>query len=214
MTKHLPLSALLFACAIAGAAPAELVVRGANVITVDTNRPRAQAFAVAAGKFVAVGTDGELAPLIGPTTRVLNLTGKTVVPGFIDAHAHPNPEYPTDSPWATVDCRPDKTPTIDALVAALERKARRTPAGQWVTGARYQETKLGRHPTRWDRDRVSTNHPTTVSHSSGHQSVCSSLALSLAKATPQTADPPGGKFVRSPDGELTGLLQERAAAVV
>jgi predicted amidohydrolase YtcJ len=207
-------SSFLLACALAGAAPADLVVRSANVITVDTNRPRAQAFAVAAGKFTTVGTDAEVAALIGPTTSVLDIAGKTVVPGFIDAHAHPNPEYPPDSPWATVDCRPDKTPTIDALIAALERKASRTPAGQWVTGARYQETKLGRHPTRWDLDRASTNHPIIVSHSSGHQSVCNSLALSLAKVTPQTADPPGGKFVRRQDGELTGLLQERAAAIV
>jgi predicted amidohydrolase YtcJ len=207
-------SALLLAGGLAGAAPADLVVRSANVITVDTNRPRAQAFAVAAGKFVAVGTDREVAALIGPNTSVLDLPGKTVVPGFIDAHAHPNPEYPPDSPWATVDCRPDKTPTIQALIAALERKAGRTPAGQWVTGGRYQETKLGRHPTRWDLDRASTNHPIIVSHSSGHQSVCNSLALGLARITPQTADPPGGKFVRREDGELTGLLQERAAAMV
>jgi predicted amidohydrolase YtcJ len=76
-----------------------------------------------------------------------------------------------------VDCRPEKVRTIDALVAALGRKAEGTPPGQWVTGSRYQETKLGRHPTRWDLDRASTNHPIIISHSSGHQSVCNSLAL-------------------------------------
>src|SRR5688572_16985294 len=131
---------------VAGGAPAELVVRGANVITVDTNRPRAEGFAVAAGKFVMVGSDAAVENFIGPKTTMLDLAGKTVVPGFIDAHAHPSPQYPEDAPWASVDCRPEKTPTIEALVAALERKAKRTPPGQWVTGARYQETKLGRHP--------------------------------------------------------------------
>lgn len=198
----------------ASAAPAELVVRHANVITVDTNRPRAEAFAVAQGKFVMVGSDRSLAEFIGPATKVLDLRGKTVVPGFIDAHAHPGPQYPEDSPWAAVDCRPEKVPTIETLIAALERKAQRTPPGQWVTGVRYQETKLGRHPTRWDLDRASTNHPIIVSHSSGHQSVCNSLALALAKVTRETPDPPGGRFARDDRAEPTGLLQERAAAVV
>jgi len=221
MKMHLRLlgrsESLALMLAVAGtvaAAPAELVARRANVITVDTNQPRARAFAVAGGKFVLVGTDEDVEGFIGPKTRVLDLAGKTVVPGFIDAHAHPGPEYPEDSRWASVDCRPQKVSTMEALVAALKRKAERTPAGQWVTGSRYQETKLGRHPTRWDLDRASTNHPIIISHSSGHQSVCNSLALELAKVNRETSDPPGGKFVRDDHNELTGLLQERAASVV
>jgi predicted amidohydrolase YtcJ len=196
------------------AAPAEMVLRKANVLTVDTNQPRAQAFAVADGKFVFVGNDDAVERFIGPHTRVLEAAGQTVVPGFIDAHAHPGPEYPEDSPWASVDCRPEKVSTMEALVAALKRKAGSTPAGQWVIGSRYQETKLGRHPTRSDLDRASTNHPIIISHSSGHQSVCNSLALQLAKLTRETPDPAGGKFVRDERGELTGLLQERAAGIV
>src|SRR5688572_21055373 len=95
-----------------GAQPAQLVVRGANVLTVDTNKPRAQAFAIADGKFVAVGSDESMRPFIDAKTRVLDLAGKTVVPGFIDAHAHPGPEYPEDSAFAAVDCRPEKVRTI------------------------------------------------------------------------------------------------------
>ena len=197
-----------------GAAPADLVVVDANVITIDTKEPRAKAFAIGDGRFMRVGESAHVRPLIGPGTRVLNLEGKTVVPGFIDAHAHPRPEYPEDSPWASVDCSPAKVRTIDSLVLALKEKAAKTPAGQWVSGARYQETKLGRHPTRFDLDRASTNHPIIISHSSGHQSVCNSLALELAKVTRDTTDPPGGKFVRDDGGELTGLLQERAAGIV
>ena len=196
------------------AAPAEIVIRNTSIITVDSNLPRAQSLAVSAGRFVFVGKDKDLTPWIGPETRVLELNGRTIVPGFIDAHAHPGPEYPEDSAWASVDCRPEKAPTIDALVAALRAKAQRTPAGQWVTGSRYQETKLGRHPTRWDLDRASTNHPILISHSSGHQSVGNSLALQLAKLNRETPDPPGGKFVRDERGEFSGLLQERAASIV
>src|SRR5687767_5670973 len=108
MKRHLPrLLAIALAVAsisVSRGAPAELVVRRATVITVDTNQPRAEAFAVSAGKFVMVGSERAVAQFIGPGTKVLDLPGKTVVPGFIDAHAHPNPEYPEESPWAPVDC--------------------------------------------------------------------------------------------------------------
>jgi predicted amidohydrolase YtcJ len=196
------------------AEPADLVVRGANVITVDTNRPRAEAFAVTSGKFVAVGTAKDMAAFIGPRTKILDLAGKTIVPGFNDAHIHPSPVYPPDSRWAAIDCTPKNVRTMDELVAALRRKAEGTPPGQWVNGSRYQETKLGRQPTRHDLDRASTNHPIIISHSSGHQSVCNSLALALARVTRDTEDPPGGKFVRDGNGVPTGLLQERAAGIV
>jgi predicted amidohydrolase YtcJ len=214
--RHVFAAALLivWANATSAAPSAELVVRGVNVITVDTNRARAEAFAVAGGKFIAVGSNADMAAFIGPATRVLDLAGKTVVPGFNDAHLHPAPVYPEDSRWAAVDCTPEKVRTMEELIAALKRKAEQTPPGQWVNGSRYQETKLGRQPTRYDLDRASTNHPIIISHSSGHQSVCNSLALTLAKVVRDTPDPPGGKFVRDEKGEPTGLLQERAAGVV
>ena len=196
------------------ASPAEFVVRRANVITVDTNRPRAEAFAVTGGRFVAVGSDAEMAPFIGPATRMMDWAGKTVVPGFNDAHLHPVPVFPEDSRWAAVDCTPQKVRSMDELIAALKRKAEQTPAGQWVNGLRYQETKLGRQPTRYDLDRASTDHPIIILHSSGHESVCNSLALTLAHITRDTPDPPGGKFVRDAQGEPNGLLQEDAAEVV
>ena len=180
----------------------------------DTNRPRAEAFAVTGGKFVAVGGAKDVAPFLGPRTKVLELVGQTVVPGFNDAHIHPSPVYPPDSRWAAVDCSPKNVRTMDELIAALGRKAARTPLGIWVRGSRYQETKLGRQPTRHDLDRASTNHPIIISHSSGHASVCNSLALALARVTRETEDPPGGKFVRDARGEPTGLLQERAAGIV
>ena len=206
---------LLFSLLPAGAAEqAEFVIRRAEILTLDATQPKAEAFAVAGGKFVAVGSDDAVQPFIGPDTKVLDLTGKTVVPGFIDAHLHPQAIYPDDSPWATVELGPEKVRSIDELVAALKRKAEKTPAGMLVVGSRYQETKLGRHPTRHDLDRASTNHPILISHSSGHQSVCNSLALQLAQVTRDTSDPPGGRFLRDDRGELTGRLQERAAGLV
>lgn len=194
----------------AATAPADLVVRGAVVHTVDAIRPRATAFAVTAGRFVAVGSDADIAPHIGPATRVLELRGKTIVPGFNDAHIHPRPLFPDDSRWAAVDASPARVKTIDDLIAALRRKASVTPAGQLISGARYQETKLGRHPTRADLDAASTAHPISISHSSGHQSVVNSRALALAGITRDTPDPAGGHIVKDERGEPTGRLQESA----
>jgi len=111
-----------------------------------------------------VGADEAVAPFIGPRTTVLDLAGKTVVPGFIDAHLHPRALYPEGSPWANVDCSPHKVRDIDELINVLKRKADRTPAGLWVSGSGYQETKLGRPPTRRDLDRATTNHPMLISH--------------------------------------------------
>jgi len=196
------------------AAPTDLIVLNANVITMDAKLPTAEAFAVRAGKFASVGSNADVKPLAGAQTRVLDLSGKTVVPGFIDAHAHPRPIYDEDSRWYDVEAGPNNVKTMEDLIAAIRRKAKRTPKGMLITGTGYQETKLGRHPTRQDLDQATTDHPVLITHSSGHLSVCNSAALELAKVTRNTPDPKGGAFERDEKGEPTGLLKERAAAIV
>jgi predicted amidohydrolase YtcJ len=208
------LTPALLLAALAAPEPADLVVLNANVLTIDANCPAAEAFAVKAGRFIRVGTSAEIKPLAGARTRVLDLAGKTVVPGFIDAHAHPRPIYDEDSPWYVVEAGPDKVKTLDDLVAAVRRKAARTPKGMPITGSGYQETKLGRHPDRHDLDKATTDHPVVITHSSGHLSVCNSAALALARVTKDTPDPKGGEFQRDARGEPTGLLKERAAGIV
>jgi predicted amidohydrolase YtcJ len=204
----------LLLTALADPVPADLIVVNANVLTVDANRPAAESFAVRGGKFAAVGSNADVKRLSGPRTRLLDLGGKTVVPGFIDAHAHPRPIFDVDSPWYDVEAGPDKVKSIEDLVAAVRRKAARTPKGVLIAGTGYQETKLGRHPTRQDLDKATTDHPVLIRHSSGHLSVCNSAALKLAKVTRDTPDPDGGAFQRDEKGEPTGLLKERAAAIV
>jgi predicted amidohydrolase YtcJ len=204
----------LFLTLLAAGEPAELVVVNANVLTMDAKQPGAEAFAVREGKFASVGSNANVKLLAGSRTRVLDLESKTVVPGFIDAHAHPRPIFEEDSPWYNVEAGPDKVKGIDDLIAAIRRKAGQTPKGMLITGSGYQETKLGRHPTRQDLDKATTDHPVVITHSSGHLSVCNSTALKLAGVTKDTADPAGGKFERDENGEPTGLLKERAAAIV
>jgi predicted amidohydrolase YtcJ len=210
----MPFTFVLLLTALTAAEPADLVVLNAKVLTLDDKRPAAEAFAVRAGQFVGVGSNATIKLLAGPQTRILDLDGKTVVPGFIDAHAHPRPIFDQDSPWYTIDAGPTNVRTIDELIAAIRRQAEHTPKGMLITGSGYQETKLGRHPTRQDLDRATTLHPVVIRHSSGHLSVCNSAALNLARVTKATPDPPGGKFERDETGEPTGLLKERAAGIV
>ena len=175
---------------------ADLVVVNANVITVDNENPRAEAFAVESDKFIAVGTNVQIKKLIGDDTIVLDVRDKTITPGFIDAHLHPGPVYPASSRLRKVDLSPASVRTMDELISALRAKAKTTPKGQWVFGAGYQDTKLGRHPTREDLDEASTEHPISIRHSSGHVSVVNSVALKNAGITKDTPDPPGGGFDR------------------
>ena len=193
---------------------ADLVVVAANIITVKSANPRAQALAVRGGKFVAVGGEAQVRALIGPDTQVIDAGGRTLTPGFIDAHMHPSPTYPVTSRLGRVDASPANVASIDDLAAALQEKARITPEGQWVIGTRYQDTKLGRHPTRHDLDRASTTHPIRISHSSGHVSAVNSYALEMAGITRETPDPAGGGFERDATGEPTGVVWENAIDLV
>jgi hypothetical protein len=199
---------------IAISEPSDVVAVNGTILTVDDGRPVAEAMAIRGGRFVQVGANEAVRKSIGPKTTIIDLAGRVVVPGFVDAHAHPRAIYPDDSPFATVDAGPDLCKTIDDLVAAIRTLAKKRPAGTPITGRGYQDTKLGRHPTRQDLDRATTDHPVVIVHSSGHLSVCNSLALSMANVTKATKDPMGGSFERDAAGEPTGLLKERAAGIV
>lgn len=193
---------------------ADVVVLGANVITVDQKNPRVQAFAVKQGKIVAVGNTSEIKKSVGRQTQVIDARGKTVTPGFYDAHLHPAPVYPYESAHFKVDLSPQRVQTIDDVITALKEKARITPKWVWVRGSQYQDTKLGRHLTRWDLDKVSTEHPILIDHSSLHVSVVNSVALANASITKNIKEPADGAFDRDDHGEPTGVCREGATAAV
>ncbi len=194
--------------------PADLAVINARVITIDDDQPRAEAFTISDAKISAVGTTKEIRKAIGKRTKVIDAKGKTVVPGFYDSHLHARPLFDEMSPYGTIQCHPDKTPTLEILIARLKAKADKTPKGRWVTGTRYQDTKLGRHPTREDLDKVSTEHPVYIRHSSGHVAAVNSMALKLAGVTATSKDPAGGAFDRDADGHPNGILRESAMSYV
>ena len=151
--RHLVAWAVFLAVGACQSGPdirADLVVLNANVITVDSTRPRAEAFAVLGDEFIAVGSTSEIRRWVGESTTVIDGEGRTITPGFIDAHMHPRPTYPESSPLATVDLRPASVTSMADVIDALAAKAALVPEGQWIRGLRYEDTKLGRHPTRAD----------------------------------------------------------------
>lgn len=193
---------------------ADYIFVNGNVITVDSTRPSAEAFAVANGGFLAIGTNAEIRRLATAETKIIDLKGATVTPGFNDAHLHPRASYPESSPYYMPWLGPDKVHNMDELIAALKRKAAVTPKGQLIRGERYDDEKLGRHPTRHDLDQASTEHPISISHASGHVTVVNSYVLHMAGVTKDTPDPPGGAFDRDPDGTPNGVVREAARGVL
>jgi len=187
---------------------ASTIVINAKVITVDRDHPSAQAFAIDNGRFTAVGTNAEIFRLRTPSTKVIDLQGATVVPGFNDAHLHPQAIFQEGTPHYRVWLGGDKVKTMDELVSALKRQAAVTPAGARISGYGYNDELLGRHPNRHDLDQVSTTQPIEITHGSGHITVVNSYVLTASGITKDTPDPKGGALDRDPDGTPNGVIRE------
>ena len=195
----------------AESANADLVVFNAKVYTVDPGAPKAEAFAVKANRFTAVGSNAEIRTLIGKRTQTFDAKQMTVVPGFIDCHNHaPGTTLLYDvlvgNPYEV------EFVTIDSIVEKLRAKAQQTPSGFWVEGFFFDDTKLkdNRPLNVHDLDRVSKDHPVAVQHRGGHTSFYNSKAFELAGINKGTPNPPGGTFDRDANGELNGRVTDRA----
>jgi predicted amidohydrolase YtcJ len=201
----------LFAQSPAGAAAAQavepdLIVVNARVYTVDAAQPRAEAFAVKNGRFVAVGSSSDVRNLATARTRVVDAGGQTVTPGFVDTHCHVSGVGELYSVNANVR-------RVRELQANLKAKADKTPAGQWVEGIMFDDTKLDVVLTKRFLDEVTRDHPLVVNHRGGHTSWYNSKAFELAGITKDTADPDHGRFFRDETGEHTGRVAELARNV-
>jgi predicted amidohydrolase YtcJ len=185
--------------------PADLIINGANLLTMDSDTASATAIAIRGQHILAVGSDDDISKLRGANTEVVDGRGRTVTPGFIDAHSHPLLAQEAIS--ANVDLR-----RIADVKAALAAQAKKTEPGHWVLGSMYDDTKFedGRPLTRKDIDEAVPNHPAFVSHRGGHTAVVNTRAFELAGVSIDTPDPVGGRYFRQ-DGELTGKIAEPAA---
>jgi len=181
----------------------------ATVLTMDASLPVAQALAVKDGRIVEVGGTDEVLWLREDDYEVVDLAGRTVVPGFVDPHNHFSIGA-FDTLWA--DCRGARS--VADVQQALAAAAGETPAGAWVRGVGYDHHALGVHPTRGDVDAAIPDRPALLMHFSHHQCVANSRALAEAGIGRGTPDPPGGEIARDKSGEPTGLLFERAMSGV
>lgn len=195
----------------------DTVYLNGTVVTVNEAGTTAEAVATRGDEIIAVGNNSEIEALAGRSTRVVDLEGKTMLPGFYAPHDH----FPGAGTLATRSVNLNSPPmgemrTIADVVAALRQKATETMSGEWVNGRGYDDTLLeeGRHPTRYDLDQASTEHPIYISHTSGHLAVANSLALEMAGVTRDTPQPPGGVIQKDPvTGEPNGVFEESGGLV-
>jgi predicted amidohydrolase YtcJ len=185
---------------------ADFIVVNGRVLTVDPAQPRAEAFAVKGGRFVAVGSNADVRNLASARTRIVDAAGATITPGFIDTHCHVSGVGELYSVNANL-------PRVRELQAALKAKADRTPAGQWVEGIMFDDTKLDVVLTRRLLDEVTRDHPLVVNHRGGHTSWYNSKAFEMAGITRETPDPEHGRFFRDESGEHMGRVAELARNV-
>lgn len=195
------------------AASGALLLRNGRVVTSNPRRPAADAVAVRAGRIVAVGDEAAVRAAAGSDAEEIDLDGRTVVPGFIDAHNH---FACTAETFFAIDAGPRSAGSIAELVALVDAVAERTPPGGWIRGFGMDFTKFaeGRRPTRWDLDEVTREHPVVILHVSGHYALVNSRALAERGITDDVADPPGGSLERDATGRPTGLLLDSATNLV
>ena len=214
LTMMVGARAVISAAETASTVSADVVYVNGTVLTMNATNAIAQAVAVEGEKIKAAGSTSEIQALIGLKTRVVDLAGKTLIPGFVDAHSH----FPESGIRALyrVDCNSPpigSTKSIADIISRLKEAAQKTPKGQWIQAFGYDDTLLAekRHPTRDDLDQATTEHPVWLSHVSGHLGVANSLALAQTNITEATPDPKGGAIRRyQGTTKPNGVFEEKA----
>jgi predicted amidohydrolase YtcJ len=198
-------------------APAELVLTGGRIVTLDPARPEASALAARDGRIVALGSDAEIARLVGPATRRIDLAGRLAVPGFVDAHAHFEGLGKASRILKLAPYR-----TWNEIVAAVAAAARQAAPGEWILGRGWHQEKWAAPPSpevegfpvHASLSAAVPDHPVVLVHASGHASLVNARAMEIAGISRATADPPGGQILRDSRGEPTGVLRESAEDLV
>ena len=192
------------------------VYTGGPILTMNPKNDIAEALAVKDGKILAVGKKADVLSAAGKNPHVVDLKGKTLLPGLIDGHSHfPNGAY-RELHMVNLNVPPlGKVESIADLQAMLRARMQKTPEGQWIIGYNYNDLamKEQRQPTKAELDAVSTKHPIFIRHVSGHLGVGNSAAFVLAGVDEKTPDPAGGTFRRGADGKLDGVLEGPSAQV-
>ncbi len=190
----------------------DLILHNANIITVDPNQPRAQAIAIFGDRILHVGSNQEVLKLATSFTKSVNMDGRTITPGFIDAHSHPASSGRRH--LIDLDCSLDSIDKIKTLVRA---KAKTLGKNEWIFGFKYDDTKTseGRYINISDLDEAAPDHPVIINHRGGHTAFVNSKALEISGINSSTPDPNGGHIDRDlTTGQLTGRFLETATDLI
>ena len=199
------------ACETTG--PADLILVNGNVITVDDERPQAQAVAIKDERIIAVGDNATIERFRSVDTEVIDLEGRTVVPGLVDAHLH----FPNLGADRSHLAELGDTRSLEEALAIVQRRARNLPPGEWLTGSGWHIGNWGTEswPTAADLDRVAPDNPVSLVGMHSHASWLNSRALEAANIMKDRADPDDGIIQRDAEtGEPTGILIENAQWLV
>ena len=192
---------------------ADLVLRNGNVLTVDENNSNAEALAIIGDRIVAVGSNQEIDDWIGESSEIIDLSGQTAIPGFIEGHGH---YLSFGSSLMNLDFRYSKS--FDEIVALVAQATRSTPAGEWIIGRGWHQDKWETRPERTVEglpfhDALSTvtpKHPVMLIHTSGHGVFVNQKAMTLVEMDETTEPPEGGEIVRDENGRAIGMMREAA----
>jgi predicted amidohydrolase YtcJ len=197
--------------------PADLVIRGGKIVTLDETRPEAQAMAVSGDTILALGSNQEMQRYVGPNTKIVDLKGALATPGFIDAHTHF-----TGIGEAARNLKLATAKNWDDIVRMVGEAAKKARPGEWILGRGWHQEKWSEAPSpnvdgfplHEALSRVSPNNPVWLTHASGHAGFANALAMKIAEIQKTTADPAGGQILKDKDGNPTGLFNERAQSLV
>jgi predicted amidohydrolase YtcJ len=225
MTRRVPITAALLlagwplvgARTALAAEPADLVLKSVIVHTLDAARPRAEAVAVRGNRIVAVGSNADVEALVGPRTRVMDLAGASVVPGFEDAHAHF-----LGIGFARLDVDLVGTRSFDEVVERVRRAVPARAPGEWIRGRGWHEEKwtapapgaVRGFPIHQALSAVSPDNPVVLERADGHAVLVNARAMALLGITRATPTPSGGEIIHDASGEPTGVFVDNAEALV
>ena len=196
---------------ILAVAPADLIVTGGRIYTADDAHPFVSALAVREGRVQFVGSSAEAMLSRGPSTKVVDASGRTVIPGMVDAHAH---LFGLGRSLRSLDLR--ETKSYEEIVRLVAARVRETPKGRWIIGRAWDQNKWGdtRFPTNEALSRVSPDNPVLLTRVDGHALLANAAAMKAAGVSADAADPAGGRLERSSNGVPTGVFIDNAMELV
>lgn len=197
--------------------PADLVIKGGKIVTMDAQKPNAEALAVRKGLILTVGTEKDILPFIGPSTKVMELHGELVIPGIIESHGH---FAMLGRSKMQLDL--SNTNNWDDVIAMVATAVQKAKPGEWILGFGWHQEKWNKTPSSTvegmpvhdSLSAVSPDNPVFLSHASGHAVFANAKAMALAGVTETTPNPAGGEIVKDQNGKPIGIFKENAEELI